>query len=215
MKKAKPNSYMRTWAVVAAPIRFFNRIKVTGAENIPADSGYMIAANHIAAKDVLLIGASCSRQIRFIAKKELFKIPILSSIMRSFGAVKLDRKGGDVAAIRTSIDLIKSGHLVAIFPQGHRNPGVEPANTVIHHGAGLIAHKAECDVIPVCIKTSGHKYRIFKRIEIIFGKPIPYSALGFSHGGKEEYKKATEIIFNSILSLGGFPMLPEADKEDN
>ena len=52
-------------------------------------------------------------------------------------------------------------------------------------------------------------------IEIIFGKPIPYSALGFVHGGKEEYKKATEIIFNSILSLGGFPMLPEADKEDN
>lgn len=213
MKKATPNSYMRTWALVAAPIRFFNRIKVVGAENIPTESGYMIAANHIAAKDVLLIGASCRRQIRFIAKKELFKIPILRSIMRSFGAVKLDRGGSDVAAIRTSIELIKGGNLVAIFPQGHRNPGVEPCDTVIHHGAGLIAHKAECDVIPVCIKTRGHKYRIFRRIEIIFGKPIPHSELGFVSGGKEEYKRATEIIFNSILSLGGFPTLPQSDKE--
>ena len=68
----KPSFYMRAHKIVAAPIRFFNRIKVHGIENIPAEGGFLVCSNHIAAKDVFLIGASCPRQIRFIAKKELF-----------------------------------------------------------------------------------------------------------------------------------------------
>ncbi|MBR2343520.1 MAG: (d)CMP kinase [Clostridia bacterium] len=215
--KVKKNSYMRTWAVVAAPIRFFNRIKVIGLENIPESGGYMLAANHIAAKDVFLIGASCRRQIRFIAKKELFKIPIVGPIMRSFGAVKLDRGGNDVAAIRASIELIKEGNLVMIFPQGHRNPGVEPATTELKSGAGLIAHRAGCDVIPVCLRTKKHRYSLFRKTEVIFGKPIPHAELGLTHGGGDEYRKATEYIFARILSLGGFAPLPTSSesKGDN
>ena len=68
----------------------------------------------------------------------------------------------------------------------------------------MVAYRSGCDVIPVFIKTRGNKYGIFKRIEIFYGKPIKNSELGFVNGGSDEYKVATDIIFNEILKLGGY-----------
>ena len=212
--KVKETSYMKTHRWVAPLIRFFSRIKAYGKENIPSEGGYILACNHIGARDVFLIGANCPRQIRFIAKKELFGIPVIGRIMRSFGAVKLDRGGNDVGAIRASIELVKDGNLVAIFPQGHRYPGVDPCETELKSGAGLIAYRTKADVVPVCIRTKKHKYSIFRKTEIIFGKPIPYTELSLMNGGNEEYVKATRIIFSKILELGGFNAL-SAPKTDN
>ena len=164
----------------------------------------MLCSNHIAVRDVLLIGATCPRQIKFVAKKELFAIPILRSIMKAFGAVKLDRGGTDVGALRKSVELIEQGDIVSIFPQGHRYPAADPSTTPIKNGAGMVSYRSGCDVIPVFIKTKGNKYGIFKRTEIFYGKPIKNSALGFKNGGSDEYKIATDIIFDAILYLGGY-----------
>ena len=204
---------MRTRVWVAPLIRFFSNLKIRGKDNIPKEGGYILACNHIGIRDVFLMGAACPRQIKFIAKKELFSIPIIRGIMKSVGAVKLDRGGSDIGAIRTSIDLINSADLVAIFPQGHRYPSVEPAETPLKSGVGLLAYRTKADVIPVCIKTKNHRYSFFAKKEIIFGKPIPYSALGLKNGGSEEYAKATSIIFSKIIELGGFQALPKP-KED-
>ena len=204
---------MRARVIVGPLVRFFTRSRATGIENIPKEGGYIICANHIAARDVLILGALCPRQIKFVAKKELFKIPIIGSIMRAFGAVSLDRSGNDVAAIRKSIELLNGGDIVSIFPQGHRNPGVDPALTQIKSGAGMLAYRSGCDVIPAFIKVKKHKYGLFKRVEVIFGKPIPNAELGFENGGTEEYKRATEIIFNTLVSLDyDRPSLPSPEK---
>ena len=167
-------------------------------------------------RDVILIGATCPRQIKFVAKKELFSIPILSSIIKALGAVKLDRGGNDVGAIRKSIEVVENGDIVSIFPQGHRYPGVDPSGTPIKNGAGMVAYRSGCDVIPVFIKTKGNKYGIFKKTEIIYGKPIKNSELGFVNGGADEYKSATSIIFNEILKLGGYSYSqPEENEIEN
>ena len=110
---------MKAHRIVAAPIRFFSGTKTSGKENIPKDGGFLLCANHIAVRDVILIGATCPRQIKFVAKKELFSIPILSSIIKALGAVKLDRGGNDVGAIRKSIEVVENGDIVSILPQGH------------------------------------------------------------------------------------------------
>ena len=205
-KKQKKNFYMRAHAVLAAPIRFFSRIKTHGKENIPKEGGYLLCANHIAARDVILIGATCPRQVRFVGKKELFAIPVLGTLMKALGAVKLDRGGNDVAAIRKSIEVAENGEIISIFPQGHRYPAVDPSTTPTKNGAGLVAYRSGCDVIPVFIKTKGNKYGIFRKIDIFYGKPIKNSSLGFKHGGNEEYKAATDLIFNEILNLGGYSL---------
>ncbi len=203
-KKIENRFYKAFYVMLAGPVRFFQRIKASGTENIPKDGGFLICANHIAAKDVILIAACSTRQIRFIAKKELFKVPILGGLIKRFGAIKLDRGGSDVGAIKKAVELAKNGEAVAIFPQGHRYPGVNPADTPTKNGAALIAYHTGCDILPVCIKTKNNKYKFFRKVEIIFGRPIKNCELNFDKGGSTEYKKATEIIFNNILSLGGF-----------
>ena len=202
--KQRKSLYMRAHKILASPIRFFTGTKTFGKENIPDEGGYLLCANHIAVRDVILIGATCPRQIKFVAKKELFSIPILRSIIKALGAVKLDRSGSDIGAIRKSIELIQSGDIVSIFPQGHRYPSVDPSTTPIKSGAGMVAYRAGCDVIPVFIKVKNNKYGLFKKAEIIFGRPIKNAELGFVNGGVDEYEAATSIIFEEILKLGGY-----------
>ena len=209
--KQKKNFYAKAKVVVAPLFRFFMRVKAIGTENVPKDGGIVLCSNHIAAVDVISIGAVCPRQLTCVAKKELFSIPVLGWVMRKLEAIKLDRGGSDVAALKASIKAAEAGRVLTIFPQGHRCPGVNPATTPIKHGAGMIAYHSKCDVVPVCINIKGAKYGLFKRVEVIFGKPISYSQLGFNEGGRDEYLAATEKIFKEICALGDYSSLPAYD----
>ena len=202
-KKSKKSFYMKLHGFLAPIIRFFQRITPVGLENVSTDQNYVICSNHIAAKDVIMIAAVYPKEIKFVAKKELFSIPVLGWLIKKLGAVKLDRSGSDVAAIRASVNLASAGENVAIFPQGHRYPGVDPSTTPIKNGAALIAYKSGADVLPVYIKTKGVRYHFLGKIEIIFSEPIKNSELGFEKGGSAEYEAATKKIFNEILKLGG------------
>lgn len=213
-KKSKNNFYMKAHTLLAPFIRFFQRIKPIGLENIDKDKSYVICSNHIAAKDVIMIAAAYPNQIRFVGKKELFSIPFLGSLIKKLGAIPLDRGGSDVAAIKKTVALAKSGANVAIFPQGHRYPGVDPSTTPTKNGAGLITCKSESDVLPVFIKTKGNKYGFLRKIEIIFGKPIENSEFNFTNGGTDEYKAATDKIFREVVKLGGYAVLP-SPSDDN
>ena len=161
-----------------------------------------------------MIAAACNRQITFLAKKELFSVPIVGFLIKKLGAVKLDRSGSDISAIRTSANILENGNALAIFPQGHRYPGVNPATTETKNGAALIAYRAGADIVPVCIKLKKYKYSFLRKKVIIFGKTIKNSELGFKNGGSEEYKNATDIIFAKILELGGYNSLPCANSEE-
>ena len=197
--------------IVAPIFRLLFNVRIIGKENVPKQGGVLLCPNHISAVDVISIGAVCPRQITCIAKKELFSIPVLGSICRGLGAVKIDRGGSDVGAIKAAISAIENGKTVTIFPQGHRCPGVDPRTTKIHSGLGLIAYHAKCDVIPVCINIKGGKYRLFRRTEIIFGKPVRYASLGFEENGRDKYDIATRIAFDRVIELGDFEGLPPYD----
>lgn len=204
-KKLKKNGFYNFLRAVLGPIvRFLFRVKITGAENIPDRGGFLLCSNHIAKRDVLMIAACCPRPIKFIAKKELFAIPVLSSLIKSLGAIAINRGGNDIAAIRSAIELVKNDDVVAIFPQGHRYPKVNPAETPIRNGAGLIAFRSKAPMLPVCIKTKAVKYRLFRRVEVIFGEPMSYSELGFTNGGNDEYMTATKKVFDKVVELGGY-----------
>ena len=214
-KKCKPKKtfYMRAHKILAPLIRFFFRINAVGAENIPKEGPVIFCPNHIAARDPIMIASTCPRQMTYLAKKELFSVPILKWILKALGAVKLDRGGSDLGAIKTSVNILKEGKAVAIFPQGHRYPDVNPRDTQTKDGAALIAYRSEADIVPVCIKVDKFNYKFMRKITIIYGKPIKKSELMFQNGGRDEYKKATAIIFNKILELGGYGSLP-ADTEE-
>ena len=211
VKKKRPVNkfYKRLHRVLAPIFRFIWRIKAVGAENVPLEGAVMFCSNHIAAKDPIMIAAACKRPITFIGKKELFEVPFLGWLIKKLGAIPLDRGGKDVGAIKTAVTALQNDGALAIFPQGHRYPGENPANTPTKNGAALICYRSKCDVIPVCIKTKGHKYRFLRRIEIEFGKPIKYADFGFVNGGTDEYRAATDKIFGEVLRMGGFEAEPK------
>ena len=153
--------------ILAPMIKFFFRIQAQGLENIPKETPVMFCSNHIAAKDPVMIAAACKRQITFLSKKELFSVPVLGWLIKKLGAVKIDRSGSDVSAIRTSVEVLNNGGALAIFPQGHRYPGVHPATTEKKNGAALIAYRSGADVVPVCIKLKNYKYAFLRKKVIL------------------------------------------------
>ena len=212
-KLKDPKSYTFMRALLGGIVRLIFRVKVIGAENIP-DDGALICANHIAIRDVFLIAATYPRLIRFIAKKGIFKVPVIGQIVAAWGAIKVERNGSDLAAIRTAIELMEGDNTVAIFPQGHRFPGVNPLTTPRKNGAALIAYRSGCDVLPVCIKVKKNEYAPFRLVEIVYGKLIRNSELGFASGGSAEYEKANDYIFSKIGELGDFKDIPAYDPQN-
>lgn len=203
--------YMKAHKILAPFFRCIMRLEPCGLENIPENGGILFCSNHIGAVDVISIAACTKRQISFVAKKELFSIPILGKLITALGAIKIDRGGNDIGAIKASVSAAKAGGAVAIFPQGHRYPGINPATTPKRNGAALIAYRSRCDVIPVCLQMDNGKYGIFRKVKVIFGKPIKNSDLNFTNGGQDEYKYATDLIFNEIIKLSDYSMLPNYD----
>ena len=91
---------------------------------------------------------------------------------------------------------------MGMFPQGHRHPGKDPRNTPVKNGAGLIAVKAEADVVPVFIYRKNNKPRLFRKTYVLIGDPISYESFGYASGESGEYARITEIIFDRICTLG-------------
>ena len=193
------------------------RIEAHGVENIPAD-GAIVASNHTSFADVLVISAAAKRQVRYMAKKELFKIPLLAPLIKALGAYPVNRGGPDVSSIKRTIELIEGGELIGIFPQGHRYGGQDPRTTEIKAGIGMITYRTKAPVVPVFLDGKSGKTRMFRKNVITFGEPIRFEELEFVKGGMTEYTRASQIIFNRIceikygkseLPAGDRPSLPE------
>ncbi len=185
-------------------VKLLFRIKITGAENVPEEGGYLVCPNHTSMLDVVALAASFRRLLRYMAKKELFKFKPFGALIRKLGAFPVDRGGSDVRAIKTSIALVEKGELLNVFPQGGRRKKTDPTKTSVKGGVGMIAYHAKCGAIPVFIKSKNNHLHMFGRNEIIIGKPIPYDEFGFENGGMREYERASMKIFSASCALGGY-----------
>ena len=136
-----------------------------------------------------------------MAKKELFKIPLLSGLIKVLGAFPVDRKGNPAGAVKTSIRYLKDGKIVGMFPQGTRSRNVSVEDTEFKTGAAFSAYKSGSSVIPAFIKTKNQKFKFFARTDIIFGTPISFDELKFTEGGRDELENATQIIKDAVFAL--------------
>lgn len=179
------------------------RMEIKGSENEPSSGPFLICANHQSNSDTICVAASTKNQLRFFAKKSLFKTPIVRHFVKAMGAFPADKSSirSSVSGIKESVKLLEAGNVVAMYPQGHRYIGQDPRNTPLMSGAGMIAYRAKCDVLPCCICTSDYRTRFFRKTQIIYGELIKYEELGFENGGKDEYERATRIIYDRIMML--------------
>ena len=195
--------YRTIYRLFAPLVKALWRIEGVGGENIP-ETGAILAANHTAFSDVLVISAAAGRKVRYMAKKELFATP-LAPLILALGAYPVDRRGSDVSSIRKTIALVEKGELVGIFPQGHRQGGKDPRKTEIKPGIGMLAYHTKAPIVPVFLSNSRMKTGIFRKNTVTFGAPLSFEDLGFTHGGREEYASASRIIFDHVCALGNFP----------
>jgi 1-acyl-sn-glycerol-3-phosphate acyltransferase len=197
------NFYERVYKRFAKLIKVLFRITVIGAENEPMTGGYIACSNHISNLDVLSTAVSVKRQIRFMAKKELFKIPLLKNLITALGAFPVDRTGNSVGSLRKSIALLEEGYVVGMFLQGHRYYGcsLESTRDKIKAGVAMTAYHAKVPVLPMYIHTKNARVRLFRPITVYVGKPIEYEELGFVKGGSAEYECAAMQIFDRIVEL--------------
>jgi len=192
--------YSNIYKLFGPIVRAVYRIEAVGQENIP-EGGVILASNHTAFSDVLIISAAANRQVRYMAKKELFKIPGLKQLITALGAYPVDRGGADISSIKRTISMLEEGELIGIFPQGTRHGGEDPRQTAVKGGVGMIAYHTKSPVLPVFIYNKRMKTGMFRKNTVIFGNTIDYEKLGFEKGGVKEYEKCAKYIFSEICEL--------------
>ena len=148
--------------LLAAPVRFLLRIRVKGKENIPSSGGCVLLCNHMSFLDPIVLSAAFprTRMPKYLGKAELFRVPIIKRLLPIFGVIPVERGRGDVGAIRRSVDVAKSGEVLAVFPQGTRQKGKNPADTPTKSGGAMIATRADVPILPVCIRVKKPKRNI-------------------------------------------------------
>lgn len=192
-----PAFYDLAKTTVRVAARVLWRARVFGAQNVPAAGPLIVACNHVSYLDPPLMGCMCPRRISYMAKKELFEVPVLGAVITGLGAYAVDRKGSATSAIRRSLQVLEAGGAVGIFPEGTRNltGEVQPQT-----GVALLASLAKAPVVPACIIGSDQALRL-KRIDVAFGPPISLQA--GRKATREDLAKFTGEIMNAIELLAG------------
>lgn len=207
VKKKKPKKKRRFYRAVkfllGKIVGFFLGVRVKNKDKEIFDKPFILCANHTSLLDAIVIVIAMKNQIRYMGKKEIFKIPLLNLFIKAMGAFPVDRKKGDVAAIKKTLEILKGGECVGIFPQGTRHPYENPRDTEVKDGIGMMASRAGVGIVPVYIKNKSGKVKWFHKNTVIIGDYISPEEIAFPElSGREKYKAISNYAFDKICSIG-------------
>lgn len=182
-------------AILLPVFLIFYNYRVIGRENVPKDGAYIVCANHVSMIDPIFVGISLPHRMYFMAKAELFRNKLLAALFHRLGAFPIKRGEADIKSIKTSLKLLGSGKVLALFPEGTRNKTNE---VLAEPGIAMLAVKSEVPVVPVAIISS---YKFFKRTKVIIGKPIELTEYYGRKLLNEDYHIISLDIMNKINEL--------------
>ena len=153
----------RFWAKMVV-LSTGSKVVVTGKENLPSSVNICFVSNHQGLFDIPVILGFLGVHTGFVAKRELFRIPVLSQWMREIPCTFIDRRNPRKAiqTFQKSAELIKKGNPMVIFPEGTRSRSDKIGN--FHLGSLKLPIMAEATIVPLAIKGSWRIYEIDKRI---------------------------------------------------
>lgn len=190
--------------VAVALMRLLWRLEGQGAQHVPRQGGVLLVANHSSLLDPPLVGGVTPRQVAFLAKAELFGVPLFGRFIRGLNAHPIRREGSDPAALRTALRLLREGKALLVFPEGTRGPeGVLRRGKV---GAGMLAMVSGAPVVPVYIRGSGRCWpkgaslpRAGK-VTVRFGQALRFETVAGA-GKKDSYEAACRKMMAAIARL--------------
>jgi len=166
------------WFIRLCMLIYLRRVTVRGLENVPATGGAILVSNHLNNADPCVIPGVLKRRVVSMAKKEMFKWPIVNVLFKAIGAFPVDRQGADLGALREAQRVVNSGLLLLMFPEGTRSRDCQLKEGF--PGTALVAYRTGKPVIPIAITGTERvpwpwlfvRPFIGPKVTVTFGKPF-------------------------------------------
>lgn len=190
--------------ILAVLGRLLFGVEARGTEYVPRSGPVLIVANHASVLDPPIMGVVVPRPLYFLAKAELFSLPLFGRLIAAVNARPVRREGADPRALRTALRVLEMGRALLIFPEGTRGEGgtLGPGKA----GAGMLAALSGAPVVPAYIEGSGRALprgrwlpRLAK-IRVRFGPPLSVSEDGRPNR-KERYREVSRQMMAAIARL--------------
>ncbi len=184
----------------------WNRIEVYNEHLIPKSGGVLIVSNHASYLDPPIIGVGARyRPVHFMARDTLWNNTFGNWWLNNVGCIPVSRGTGDIAALKKSINLLKGGNVLSVFPEGTRSDDGKIKK--FKSGIGFIIEKSKCVVIPAYIDGSFKAFSKYSKlikpykIKVIFGNPISNREFLEIGSGKKSYNLYSDLIMNNIKEI--------------
>jgi len=183
--------------------RTFFAFSVEGQEHVPESGPVILAPNHVSYLDPVVVGIAVSRRVHFMAKKELFRNPLIGWFLRALQAFPVTRERVDPSTLKRTLSLLAAGHVVLVFPEGTRGDGqaLRPAKP----GIAVIAARSQAAVVPVfhwgaeqALPRDGRRMRRAP-LRVRFGPPLAFPTGG--HADREAVKVFCGKLMEAIAAL--------------
>ncbi|MFM7406346.1 MAG: lysophospholipid acyltransferase family protein [Cuspidothrix sp.] len=137
------------WSVVSPMLHAYFKGKIYGAENVPQSGSVIVVSNHASYFDPPIVSSCVRRPVAYMAKEELFKVPVLAQAIKLYGAYPVSRGSADRNAIRAALEFLENGWALGVFLEGTRTP--DGRITDPKKGAALLAAKSQAPFLPVSL----------------------------------------------------------------
>lgn len=174
--------------------RIVFRLEATGMHHVPESGPVVVCCNHLSFWDPPVLGTPLKRKIHYMAKAELFRVPLLGWLIRQLGAFPVKRGGVSKDSIRTARQLLLDGKMLGIFPEGTRS---RSGGGIAKRGAANLAMKTGATVIPAAIVGN---YKPFGKLRIYYGPPVDLSEFA-GDDSPQAQERATVKIMTAIRGL--------------
>ena len=169
--------------IAVALMRLLFRLEVVDPGLVPATGPVLIVSNHVSVLDPPLVGGAAPRPLFFMAKEELFRVPLFGRLIRSLNARPVRRDGSDMRALKASLALLEEGRALLVFPEGTRGEEGQPPRE-FKAGVGMLAVMSGAPVVPVYVSGSGaalprgRALPRLARVRVTFGPPLTFKMAG-------------------------------------
>ncbi len=193
------------WYLSRLVLAVFGRCHYIDADNVPKTGPVIIAPNHVSYLDPPTAGSGYRRVTHFMAKQELFKIPVLGWLIKAVGSFPVKQHSADRAALRTALDLLAKGEVVCIFPEGTRS--LDGKLLPAQAGIGMVALKSRAPVVPVALIGTDRvlpphsSFFHFAKVKVVYGKPLTFDDLYESGMDREAVEEVGRRIMSAISDL--------------
>lgn len=169
------------------------RIQTIGQENIPKEGSVLLCSNHISNFDPIVVGITTPRPVHFMAKEELFRVPVFGQLVPHLNAFPVKRGMSDREALRKGLAVLKEDKVLGLFPEGTRSKTGELGEGLA--GAGFFATRSEALIVPCAVIGP---YKALNKLKVVYGKPVDFTEY---RKNKISADEATKIIMEEIRKL--------------